>query len=156
MPSGRDSFRRNRVAPSGYSLAFLGVSGFGCLVVDGAARSEFTVDSDCSLPSARSSVTAMDGGFCTSSQPVQLRGLVGKGTVLLAVPTDKFDLPSTLCFGSRCRLRAHLLHELPHGRDMAGVAALRPGFVSLCRLFQMCQDLFVDEALAERRNDGLD
>ena len=92
MPPGRDSFRRNRVAPSGYSLAFLGVSGFAWFVA-GAARLEFTVDSD-SSPAVGQVEHFGWTGSCTYIKSLakgiaqapfflgsrfKLRGLVGKG-----------------------------------------------------------------------------
>jgi len=63
MPSGRDSFRRNRVAPSGYSLAFLGASGFGWLVVVVLRDRSLQLTATAALPLAKSSITAMDGRF---------------------------------------------------------------------------------------------
>src|SRR5215469_11445297 len=58
-------------------------------------------------------------------------------------------------FGSRCRLSAHLLHELSHGSHMTRAAAFGPGLKTLGCLFQMSKDLLVGKTLAERRNDGL-
>src|SRR5689334_10546398 len=49
-------------------------------------------------------------------------------------------------------LRSHLLHELPHRRDVTGVALFRPHFVALCRLFQVRKRLLVFKGLAECRN----
>src|SRR5215470_17082329 len=68
--------------------------------------------------------------------------------------TRQFQSALESGFGRCCRLRAHLLHELPHRGGVTRVAALRPRFISLRRLFQVGKDLFVGKTLAERRNDG--
>src|SRR5438445_1525615 len=58
-----------------------------------------------------------------------------------------------------CRRRAltlHLLHHLPHGRDMTGSAALAPRYEALRGFFQVREEQRICEPLANRCNDRLD
>ena len=59
-------------------------------------------------------------------------------------------------FCSGWGLWAHLLHNLPHRRKLAGGAAFSPGFEALRDFFQVREDGSSGETFANFRHDGLD
>src|SRR5262245_44493133 len=65
---------------------------------------------------------------------------------------DSFPTASKSGFGRGRGLTAHLLHELPHRRDMTRITPFRPRFISLRRLLQMGQDQLVGKTVAEGRH----
>ena len=71
-------------------------------------------------------VTAVPLGWL--SRAFRLRALSQSDKIALEkgrrLPSLLSSSAPTSCLGSRCRLSAHLLHHLPHGGDMAWVAAL--------------------------------
>src|SRR5258705_13671549 len=57
-----------------------------------------------------------------------------------------------------CRCRSftpHLLHELLHGCNMTGSAALRPFLETLSGLLQICEHVRILKLLTELRHDRL-
>src|SRR5580658_6302396 len=78
----------------------------------------------------------------------QKRGTRRRLTRLLHLPNQALS--------SGCSLRLHLFHHLPHGRYMAGRAALHPGFIALRGFLQVPEEMLIRKPFPSLREDRLD